>query len=188
MIPGRVADVARGDGLNVRLIAGPIHTDLLLPLTPAARERFAVYGVGAELAAAEWLVVGWGARDFYTQTGSYADLSLRAVWRAAVGDSAVMRMDVAGALPPDLRAARIALSHAQYAVLLDQITADVANVTPLDVPGFGTFDRFFAATGRFHLLNTCNVWIGRTLRSAGVPFGVWTPTPFAMRLSHWLYG
>jgi hypothetical protein len=52
-------------------------------------------------------------------------------------------------------------------------------------PGFGLTDAFFAATGRFNLFYTCNAWIGRQLRAAGVPMGIWTPTPQAVDLSLW---
>ncbi len=30
--------------------------------------------------------------------------------------------------------------------------------------------------------------VGRILREAGVPVGVWTPTPYALRLSLWRAG
>lgn len=37
-------------------------------------------------------------------------------------------------------------------------------------------------------MRTCNVWVGERLRRAGLPFGNWTPTPQAVRLSLWWNG
>jgi hypothetical protein len=40
---------------------------------------------------------------------------------------------------------------------------------------YGSTDRFYTATGRYHCFNTCNQWTGRGLARAGVPVGIWTP-------------
>jgi uncharacterized protein (TIGR02117 family) len=180
-----------GPPLRAGLIRGPIHTDLLLPLTPDLRESLAFAakaGVPLDDPRAEWLVVGWGSRAFYTATGSYADLRLATVWQAATGDSAVLRLDVAGPVPPDAPGVDwITLSSSQQAALSGAILATFADPTALPDAGFTATDAFFPARGRFHLFNTCNVWIARTLRAAGHPFGIWTPTPFAVRLSLWRF-
>ncbi len=39
-------------------------------------------------------------------------------------------------------------------------------------PGLYSFSRFYPASGRFHILNTCNTWTARGLRAAGVPVTV----------------
>ncbi|MEL7099171.1 MAG: DUF2459 domain-containing protein [Pseudomonadota bacterium] len=184
LIPGPRADLASGDDVTIHLVAGPIHTDILVPLDAATAARFAQYGMATDTPGAEWLVVGWGARDFYTTTGTYADVSLRAIWRAITGDSAVMRLGLAGPLDPALRTWPIAISAAQHTALLDQIESDIDTPTPLPHAGFGAFDRFYSAAGRFHIFNTCNTWVARTLRAAGIPFGAWTPTPYAIRAAH----
>ncbi len=51
--------------------------------------------------------------------------------------------------------------------------------------GFGLTDAFFQAKGRFNIFYTCNEWLGRQLRAAGVPMGIWTPTTQAVDLSLW---
>ena len=187
LIPGRVAPVAQGPGeTEILLISGPIHYDILLPLDDRTRDAFGfLEPAGYPLPDwADWLVVGWGAQTFYTTTGSYADVNATALWRGLTGDSSVMRVELAGPLRDDLPFHRLTLNHAQYAALLENITASFA--TParrLPVPGFSQTDAFFAANGRFHIFRTCNTWIGRVLRASGHPFGAWTPTPYAVTLS-----
>lgn len=171
---------------RIGLVAGPIHYDLLIPLHDDIRERFAfadAAGVPVTDPKAEWLLVGWGAQGFYTSTARLADIALPVVWRAATGDNAVMRLDVVGRIADFSQIPLIALSQGEAYALMDAILASLDRQEALPLPGFTLTDAFFPARGRFHLFNTCNVWIGETLRAAGLPFGLWTPFPQSIRLS-----
>jgi len=181
------ADLPRHE---VRLVSGAIHTDFLLPLTNRTKAAFAPLAPHHPLMRdprARWLLVGWGAQGFYTTVGSYADVTLPVVWDGLTGDQSVMRVDVIGDLPITLSTQRLMLSDAQFDALLAGIAEDFEQWAPMDAEGFGIFDLFYPAAGRFHLGRTCNVWLGDQLRAAGVRFGVWTPLPWSVRLSHWLY-
>ena len=69
LVPGSRARLLPEDAaIEIGLIAGPIHYDLLLPLTPEIRSRFAFAnkdGVAVDNPRAGWLFAGWGAREFY---------------------------------------------------------------------------------------------------------------------------
>ena len=196
ILPGPHAAYPQGADVQIGLIRGPIHYDLLLPLSSDMRDAYGFLhnqGVPVFNPNAQWLVLGWGSEAFYTTAGSYADITASAVARAALGDASVMHVDVAGDLRGVDGIEYLALSATQYAALLraitasfqhDQTGATVANTAP----GFGAHDAFYAAKGRFHAFYTCNAWIGETLRAAGVPFGVWTPTPQSVALSLYWYG
>lgn len=194
-VPGPRATVqGRGAPVDVRLVAGPIHYDFLLPADGDTRARFGfaqAAGVPLSHPQVEWIVVGWGGRDFYTTVGSYLDVTPRAVWRGITGDGSVLHLDVTGALPPDLDTRDIVLGADQYALLLDAILAELAvdaagRPRPLAVR-YGETDAFFEARGRFDAVRTCNAWAGRMLRTAGLRFGLWTPLPYSFSLSHWLW-
>ncbi|MGR3507743.1 MAG: TIGR02117 family protein [Sulfitobacter sp.] len=180
---------------DVLLLRGPIHYDILLPIDDLSRARFAgLAQAGIPLTApqARWLVIGWGARRFYTETPTYSDLSLGNVWRGIIGDDSVLRVDVAGELYKDLPIRHLRLAETEYRALLDGIWESFA-LTPeglpdrIDVKGYTSSDVFLAARGRFNILRTCNVWIGEQLRAAGVRFGIWTPLPLSVSLSFDLY-
>jgi hypothetical protein len=47
---------------------------------------------------------------------------------------------------------------------------------------------FYEANSHFSIFRTCNVWIAEVLRGAGVPMGIWTPTPYSVSLSRWWFG
>lgn len=176
-----------GDGpVTVWLLSGPIHYDFLLP---ADAETVAAFGfaerAGVPLSdpRVDWIVVGWGARAFYTATESYADLDAATIWHAVAGDASVLHVSVAGALDEHSGARPLRLTPAEY----DRLRAAILHYAPAPDPvpdaGFGPYDRFFTAMGRFHLFRTCNVWVAEVLERAGIRFGLWTPTPFAVTLS-----
>lgn len=193
------AGEAPGDAVEVRLVGTALHYDFLLPATPETRAAFAfaaARGVPLEAPGVEWVLAGWGARDFYTGTPTLADVRPGPVWRAITGDASVLRVDVWGPVAGD-GTLRLRLSSAQYTRLLAAIVAtladptlvhpepaapDLADPEPAEA-GFTPTDAFFAARGRFDGFRTCNTWVGAMLRAAGVRFGVWTPTPQAVRLS-----
>ena len=195
VVPGP-SDPDSGAGTReVLLVSGPIHYDLLLPLDTLSAARFAPLipkGINLAHPEAEWLVIGWGAQDFYAQTPTYRDLSLSTLWRGIIGDNSVLRVDIIGAIRDDLPLRRLKLTESNYARLLGNIMGTL-QVGPdglpvrLDGAGFTPTDGFFMAKGRFNILRTCNVWIGEQLRAAGLRFGLWTPMPLSVSLSFDLY-
>ena len=187
LIPGRTADLPQGDTVEIALLYGPIHVDFLLPATDETRAGMgfaAAAGVPVDHPDVRHVLVGWGARDFYTTAGTYSDITASATLRAVTGDSAVLRIDVIGAFQAGFDPPRLRLSQAQYAALLEAIAASALG-PPIPGAGFTGTDGFVEAEGRFHLFRTCNTWVSRMLRAAGVPAGLWTPTPLAVRLGLW---
>lgn len=186
IIPGRTADLPQGADRTVLLVPGPIHTDILLPLDPDVAAHFAfaeVVGVPVTHPMGEWLAVGWGAREFYTTVGDYGDVSASAIWKAMTGDNAVIRLEIWGRLPDNHGLTEFNMSEAQFVALIDTIDAALltdGQATPIAHPGFSEADGFFEAAGRFSPLRTCNSWVGKVLRSAGVQTGAWTPFTWSL--------
>lgn len=181
--------------ISIRLVPGPIHYDFLLPLTPEARAVFADLGdTGPPVAhpGAAWLIVGWGSEAFYTNVGTYRDLTPGIVWRAATGDRSVLRLETYGGFEPAGWTREVTLSAREYSRLLEAI-AGTLSIGPSGAPILlhgpvpGRSGWFFATEPRFHLFRTCNTWISAILRAAGLRFGAWTPVPYAVRLSHALH-
>jgi uncharacterized protein (TIGR02117 family) len=186
VIPGSGPDLSGPPTRTIGLLQGPIHTDILFPLTPATRARFAfaeAAGVPVTDPQAEWLLFGWGSEAFYTTAGTYADITASAVLTAATGDGAVIRLDTLGPLPPLQNLRFLRLSEAQFQALLAKTSAALASRTRHDRTGFTGTDAFFPAHGHFSALRTCNVWLGETLRASGIPFGLWTPANWSVALS-----
>jgi uncharacterized protein (TIGR02117 family) len=176
-----------GDGpVTVHLLAGPIHNDFLLPLDDETLADFAFVeaaGVPIRHPLAEWLVVGWGSRAFYTSTGSYADLSATTVLRATTGDASVMRVTLGAGIAPDAPVRPIRLSRAEYSALRAAILGSFSDRAALPGLHLSEPDAFFASDRPFDIFRTCNAWVDDMLAAAGIAFGRWTPTPHAVTLA-----
>lgn len=195
LIPGG-GDAAEGPAtIRVGLLRGPIHYDFLLPVDERTRPAFAFAeaqkGVPVSHPQARWIVVGWGSEAFYTTAGTYADITAAAVWTAATGDSAVMRVDVLADFAAGAEGLYwLDITPEEYARLLSGVEASFTRdpggqPQPLAVAGLTGSDGFWQAAGHFSLLHPCNDWVGEQLRAAGLRFGLWTPTPQAVTLALW---
>lgn len=127
-----------------------------------------------DLPQGEFLEVGWGDRVFY-QT---PQPGLGAVLRAALWPTSAV-LHVTGLDGPVARrfphseVLRIRLSEAGFQGLCRFIADSFArdrhgHVRDLG-PGLYGNSRFYRSAERYHLLNTCNVWVARALRAAGCP-------------------
>ncbi len=194
LIPGPIEHTSSyGRDVRIGLARGPIHYDFLLPLNSDARARFGFAmeaGVPLLHPKARWLVLGWGAAEFYAKTAAVGEISVGPLAHAITGDSAVLRLDVARPVDGLPGITFLTLTQGQYDALLTQIEESFArdgDGAPIAAAlgSFGMTDAFFEANGQFNIFYTCNTWIGARLRGAGVPMGLWTPTPQSIDLSLW---
>lgn len=187
LIPGPVTPHDGPPAVQIGLVATPIHYDLLLPLDDDLRARFgfaAAAGVDIANPAAGWLLVGWGAEGFYTSAGQYSDIPAAAVAKAITGDCSVLRLEAWENRPlaDFARTRSLTLSAGGYAALVDRILAELGPPEVVQAPGLTRRDAFFRASTAFNGFYTCNSWVGDALRGAGVPLGIWTPSPQSLRL------
>ncbi|MER0239831.1 TIGR02117 family protein [Fulvimarina sp. MAC8] len=177
---------------NILILSNAIHTDIALPLDDATRSAFGFVetaGLPIGRRDAEWILIGWGGEQFYVNTPTWNELKLLPVVLSIFGDQSVLRVALTGTIDPDASFVRpVALSDREYRRLLDAIlesfrTEPGGRRTALDVSGYGDFDRFYPAKGRFQVLFGCNTWTGDMLRRAGLTTGWWTPLPFLLDAS-----
>lgn len=179
---------------SIYLLSNALHADMAIPLTPQTLKHFAFLGktdFPLENPNLEYLVMGWGSREFYTSTADYSDMELGTIWRAATGDRAVMHVAPAGDISKSEGSVELQLSEEGFARLLDFILESFVktNNNPILLPDatFGYGDVFYEAKGRFNIFNPCNVWVSRALTKAGMTSGVWTPTTYSLLLNSKLY-
>lgn len=171
-------------GVTIYVSSNGVHTAIGMPvvtaemdwrpLTPASDLRAPV--------AADHVFVGYGHRDFYLDTPSWAELSVATALDAAFGDGpALLHVEhvTAPRESPDVSA--VTLSPDEYrrlvAFIRPRFRLDAQGRTvPLTGQGYGDHDMFYEAQGGFSLWLNCNEWTGRALRSTGIRMGMWTPT------------
>ncbi len=129
----------------------------------------------------EYLEVGWGDMDYYQIPDPHLGFILKA---ALLPTASVLHIvGFNGHVPayfPYSEIIRIELSSAGFERLSRTIASsfalDKAGNTTSPSPGLYGNSRFYLSRETYHLFNTCNVWIARALRTAGLPITPATAT------------
>ena len=129
----------------------------------------------ADFPRARFLEFGWGDAEYYPAKQTTIAMTLRA---ALIPTPAVVHVAGLAVAParryPKAEVVPLSIDAAGLGRLVDFIDAtfDRGGRTRAASTGPGLYptSRFYPATGRFHLFNTCNTWTARALAAAG--FGV----------------
>ena len=152
------------EGVDWRPLADPLHIQ---------NPRYA-YG--------DYLAFGFGNRDFYLNTPTWGDLTVRTTLAAAFGRGpALMHVEHESDPRPTGYQSPITLPPQEYRKLAHHIRESFVldsngKPVPLLGRGYGPADVFYEARGSYNMGRTCNEWTGETLRAAGVKTGIWTPS------------
>lgn len=180
-VPVNRAWRAPEQGIRIFVESNGVHTGIVVPKLAAgidwrdlARPE---HLADPRYARHRYLSFGWGERAFYLETATWADVKLRTVLAAAAGSGdTLVHLDHI-ALPEvgdDVRS--VVLRPDEYRRLAAFIRASFAE-RPGRHPGYGPYDAFYQARGRYSARRTCNAWTGEALAHAGVRVGWWTPFP-----------
>lgn len=179
------------DGVDVTVASTEIHADLVLPLHNATMDWRPLLPAGdfkGDIGFATRVAFGWGNKEFYVDTRTYDDLKAGTVVRAVFWPSATcMHVELWDDLDTRPGARTVRLSHEQYRRLVDHVLGtfrrdEGGRFLPIKGGAYGGNDAFYHAQGSYHALNTCNCWVGRGLKSAGVRTGWFTPFPRTVAL------
>jgi uncharacterized protein (TIGR02117 family) len=168
-------------GTVIYLADNGIHADIVMPVaaqgldwTPLIpRSDFAAVDPNAA-----WIAFGSGEQRVYLNTPTWWDITPRTIWSALTGGKRVMHVEY---VPnPGYAAREIRLRPEEYRRLWASIRADFAldargRPERLAHPGYGPSDAFYRAVGKESALRTCNTWVAKWLRLAGVKTSLWPP-------------
>ena len=171
-------------GVRIFVRTNGVHTWIMVPKVaagvdwrPIARPE---HIKDLRYARGNYLAIGFGNRDFYLNTPTWGDLSLRTAAAAALGGGpSLVHVEHEHDPKPDEYQQPITLDPAEYRKLSVHIRGsfDLAGGRshPLLGRGYGPADAFYEARGPYNAYRTCNEWTGEALRAAGVRTGMWTP-------------
>jgi uncharacterized protein (TIGR02117 family) len=185
LIPANAGWQEPKEGVRIFVRTNGLHTWIVVPMVEPEMDWRPLLP-GADLKDPRWgngdsVAIGYGNRQVYLETPTWADLKLRDALSAVVGwGPALVHADHDHRPKPDATQRPIMLTHPQYARLAAFIRTSFRygpNGRPIPVKGrgYGPADAFYEATGRYSALRTCNEWTGEALRRAGVRTGLWTP-------------
>ncbi len=193
LLPINSSWIAPRDGVTIYIVSNGYHTGLVLPASADGVDLSLIFrptDLPDAENAGEYLLFGWGDRDFYLGTPSWADVRPQTLVTAMIGSGAsllhVDHLKSASELN-DVRS--VQLTSAQYVVLTSEIRGFArlgADGYPIALPGYGARDIFYESIGHYSLFRTCNVWTAERLAAAGVKVGRWTP--FSGGVMRWFEG
>src|SRR5690606_12292022 len=129
----------------------------------------------------QYVAFGWGDREFYENTPEWNDLTPGVAFKALFLDSpAAMHVKFKHYVIEDDHSITIKTTAEQYLALaayiresfiLDQ-SGKALNIPELH---YELNDTFYHAKGSLTMLNTCNTWTNKALKTAGLRASLWTP-------------
>lgn len=170
-------------GVTIFVNTNGVHTGIGMPLVNEVMD-WRPYVPAEHLrvpARGNYIIVGYGHRDFYLNTPSWAELSIATAFKAATGlGRTLIHVDHVQDPSESSEQKAITLTAEEYRRLVDYVRLRFrldarGHTIPLPGRGYQTNDAFYEANGGYSAILTCNEWTGRALRAAGVRMGLWTP-------------
>ncbi len=178
------SDFKNNGDISISLRSNGVHLDLILPVRHGKhdwREVFEPADFQSLPESLNYIAIGWGDAEFYLNTPTWQDLSLKTAASALLGRNPSL-LHVEYLADADFSQINIRVDTVKYAELIKFVNATVARADPTFntanvVPGASYYgdDAFFEANGSYTAIHTCNAWVGDALRKSGVRISVWTP-------------
>jgi uncharacterized protein (TIGR02117 family) len=171
---------------DVHLLKSGPHTDFLVKVKTEVHDwslDFPYSNNANPDTSLQWLAIGWGDKNFYMNTPTWADLTVSTAVAAATGlGTAGIHASYYYSVPSDRPIIRLQLSQNQYSRLCHYISQSlVADETgkrvmlkPLMQGVNFDHDRYYDAHGRYSMIHTCNTWINNGLKASGQRACLWT--------------
>jgi uncharacterized protein (TIGR02117 family) len=184
-VPANVAFHEPARGITIFIRSNGVHTWIVMPKVSAEMD-WRPYAPPPHLRDPRWgnadhVAIGYGNREFYLNTPTWGDLSVRTAALALFGSGpTLLHVEHVHQPRPEPGQRPIRITPDQYRRLAGYIQRRFrldrgGRPMPLLGRGYGPNDMFYAANGGYSFVMTCNEWTGRALRSAGVRTGLWTP-------------
>ena len=181
LVPVNAGWAEADHGTTIYIADNGIHADIIMPVK-AQGVDWSPFITKGDFAAADpnarWIAFGSGEERVYLNTPTWWDITPRTVWSALTGGRRVMHVEYVP--DPSYAVREIRLRPEEYRRLWAAIRADFAldpGGRPKHIahPGYGCCDTFYRARGKESAIRTCNTWVARWLRLAGVKTSAWPP-------------
>ena len=162
----RPADTAAHGEIPLYVVTHGWHTGLAVR---AADIDFGRWQPLPHPGRARYIEIGWGDRDYYPAPGFNPWYAFRALAWPTPSVLHVAGFDQAPAHAfPASEVIELRVSRSGFERLLAYLSASFeADPAPL-APSLYATGAFYPSREKFHLFNTCNVWVARGLREAGI--------------------
>jgi uncharacterized protein (TIGR02117 family) len=171
---------------DVYLLKSGPHTDFLLRVKTTVHDwsiDFPYSNNNNPDTSLNWIAIGWGDKNFYMNTPTWADLTISTAVTAAAGlGTAGVHASYYFDVPSDRPLVQLQFTRNQYMRLCSYITRSLVVddngrhvvLKPLKEGVNFDFDRYYDAHGRYSMIHTCNTWINNGLKASGQRACLWT--------------
>lgn len=169
---------------TVYLYSNGIHLNLVLPKLQVDTALASQLNIPRDI---EYLSFGWGDKAFYLNTPTWKELKLTTAFKAIILKSK-SAMHVSHFSRTRKSWKPIAVCNTQIALFNQYLAASFkrnqqGDIITLIAKGYSQNDHFYEAVGHYSCLNTCNNWVNKALKKAGIKTAIWSPFDFGV-LSH----
>lgn len=173
-----------GKGITIYACDNGVHTDLVLPVSADGIDWRQLLQPEEHVGPTgpSHVSIGWGSKDFYVNTPTWADLRPMTALKALLWDEAVLHVEYRPQPAPSDKCGVWVVGSEDYERIVAFVRSSLRGwpsrkPTPV-AAGYGPRDAFFAASGRYTAIETCNQWTARALRVGGAPVAPWAPFSF----------
>ena len=172
------------DGILIYACDNGVHTDLVVPVAAAGtdwRTLFRPEAFAGPIEGYHYIGIGWGSRNIYLHTPTWADVDIATSVRSVLWDETVLRIDYRPRPSAAETCGAWVVDQAGYDRIASFIKESLRLSQGLPVqagPGYGKQDAFYVANGRYTIIQTCNQWTRDALALGNAPVAPWTPYSF----------
>ena len=159
-----------------------MHVNLVLPVNNGVydwRQFIDFKQIGSDRQGNyRYLKLGWGDRIWYTEVSDWSQMNVFDIGRVLLkpGNASVMYVQGYDSRPPELKC--VGLNREQYLNFVQFVQHSFARDAQGKLiyikPGAASTDGFYAATGNYSALRTCNTWSAEALDAAGINTPLWS--------------
>jgi uncharacterized protein (TIGR02117 family) len=167
-------------GTEIWISSNGVHTNIIEHVSAKTYtwEKFLKPNNGSE-----YVAFGWGDKDFYMNTPTWADFKLSIALKAAFwpNDAVIQVYYIPYEPAISNKTIKLYLSNNQLKILNEYIhntfsidsTGMPIELIPKKSPGNDL--KYYKANGTYSLFNTCNNWTSRGLKKSGIKNAIWAP-------------
>jgi uncharacterized protein (TIGR02117 family) len=184
LIPVNKNYVQAEHGTNVLISSNGVHLDIIMPVATEQMDWRVLIPPDhfpGTVAQSHYIGFGWGEKNFYINTPTWADLQPKIAINAMLWPtSSAMHVNYYKAVPMlDHNTLSITLNDQEFEALLSyiyrsfQLRDDKAIL--IEEAGYDMNDNFYEAHGKYHMFFTSNDWVNKALKIIGIRAAIWSP-------------
>jgi uncharacterized protein (TIGR02117 family) len=166
---------------EIYITTNGVHLDIVLPVENVKPELLNNLEI---LPGTKYVSFGWGDKEFYINTPQWKDLTFKTAFKALfLKSETAMHVTCYRGFGGEWKPLQLCGSQidALNQYLIESFAANSdGSFQKTGFPGYFYNDTFYEAKGSFTLFRTCNVWVNKALKVAGIQTSVWSPFDFGV--------